>query len=130
METDGFLTLHPSLQNSKINNTNLYKRIIETENVLIPQKIVYKWPENEKGEKKELIVKYIPESQQFVGVTYLVEEFYNYLNRLKLIIVITMLIAGLLITFVNNTFVEHVFENKRTSYFFYNQIVSRRIGRN
>lgn len=98
METDGFLTLHPSLQNSKISNTDLYKKIIEIENVQVPQKIIYKWPENEKGEKKQLLIKYIPESQQFVGITYFVEDFYFYLNRLKIIIIMTMLIAGALIT--------------------------------
>lgn len=115
MSVNGTMVVHPTMMGKSVANTEIFKKIIETEDNPLPTKLIYIWPENNQGEKKALFVKYIPDLQLFVAVTYFLNDFRNYLNRLKIIlflaIVLTTILIMVITRFISSTYSKIIIAN-------------------
>lgn len=96
VNNDGLVEMHPTLKNTNISNTNLFKKIKSLNEPTKINIVSYIWPENELGKNKRIALIYSPEINSYIGITYLEEELKTILNRLKLVIFFVILVSNII----------------------------------
>lgn len=111
MDLDGNMLIHPILKGKSINYTNLYDKILQAQEK-DRESFEYIWPENSKGEKKYLIVQYLPELEIFVAISYYDSDLKIAISKLKISLLIAVFMSTLTVVlsiiFVANFFLKRM----------------------
>ncbi len=112
VDSKGTIIIHPTIAGQSIFNSKLFNEILKSKYKSNYLSIDYIWPENIKGEKKYLLVQFIPELEIFIAVSYFDDDLkaMNRSLRIMLFFAVTFstLIILIFVLIITNFFLKRL----------------------